>query len=99
MLSLLVIVVGTLMLTMSELGGVSRLQSQGKFFELLFEAVSAFGTVGLSMGATAGLSTVGKLLVTVIMFTGRLGPLVLALSVARRRAPRFTYAEEKVMIG
>jgi len=99
MLSLLVIVVGTLMLTMSELGGVSRLHSQGKFFELLFEAVSAFGTVGLSMGATADLSTAGKLLVTAIMFTGRLGPLVLAVAVARRHAPRFSYAEEKVMIG
>jgi trk system potassium uptake protein TrkH len=99
MLSLLVVVAGTLALTMSELGGVSRLQSQGRFFELLFETVSAFGTVGLSMGATAGLSVAGKLMITAIMFIGRLGPLVLAVAVARRHAPRFSYAEEKVMIG
>jgi trk system potassium uptake protein TrkH len=99
MLSLLVIVAGTLLLTISELGGVSRLQSQGRFFELLFEAVSAFGTVGLSMGATSVLSIAGKLLITGIMFVGRIGPLVLAVAVSRRRAPRFTYAEEKVMIG
>ena len=99
MLGLLVIVAGTLVLTMSELGGVSRLQSQGRFFELLFETVSAFGTVGLSMGATPGLSTAGKLMIAAVMFVGRLGPLVLAVAVARRSSPRYTFAEEKVMIG
>ncbi len=99
MLSLAVIVTGTLLLTMSELGGISRLDSRGAIFELLFETVSAFGTVGLSMGATGSLSAVGKLLITSVMFIGRLGPLVLAVAVSRQRAPRHTYAEEKVMIG
>ncbi len=98
-LSLLVIVSGTLLLTMSELGAVSRLQSQGAFFELFFETVSAFATVGLSMGATEGLSASGKLIVAAVMFIGRLGPLVLAVAVSRKHGPRFTYAEEKVMIG
>lgn len=98
-LSLLVIVSGTLLLTMSELHGVSRLESQGAFFELFFETVSAFATVGLSMGATEGLSAPGKLTVAAVMFIGRLGPLVLAVAVSRKHGPRFTYAEEKVMIG
>jgi trk system potassium uptake protein TrkH len=47
--------------------------------ELLFEAMSALGTVGLSMGITSKLSTYGKLIVTLLMFAGRLGPMTLVL--------------------
>ena len=66
----------------------------------MFEAVSAFGTVGLSTGATALLSQKGKLVVTLLMFIGRLGPLTIAYAFMQPRRPaRYTYAEERVMIG
>jgi len=70
------------------------------FLSLLFEAVSAFGTVGLSTGITAGLTDLGKVLIIVLMFVGRVGPLSLALVVgeAEKRA-RVTYPAGKVLIG
>jgi trk system potassium uptake protein TrkH len=73
--------------------------SRGKFLELLFEVVSAFGTVGLSAGVTAGLSMAGKMILSMVMFVGRLGPLVIAVAVSRGTAPRYYYAEEEIMSG
>jgi len=70
------------------------------FADVLFETVSAFGTVGLSRGITSALTTQGKLCITFLMFAGRLGPLTMAYSflVYRKRA-RYSYPEERVMIG
>jgi trk system potassium uptake protein TrkH len=99
MVSSLVVVAGTLAVLMTELGEVAHSLTRGKFLELLFEVVSAFGTVGLSTGVTAGLTVAGKLIITCVMFVGRLGPLVLAVAVSRRGAPRYFYAEESIMIG
>lgn len=68
--------------------------------EALFEVFSAFGTVGLSMGATAGLTTPGKVVIILTMFIGRVGPLTLLYAMSRRRVRgRFEYAEENVLIG
>lgn len=70
------------------------------FLSLAFEAVSAFGTVGLTVGATPHLDTVGRLLVIVLMFIGRTGPLTFALAVGERPAAgRYSYPEERVMVG
>lgn len=67
---------------------------------LLFEVISAFGTVGMSLGLTPELSTVGKVLISILMFIGRVGPLTLAFALAKgRKELPFTYAEEKMMIG
>jgi trk system potassium uptake protein TrkH len=67
---------------------------------LLFEVVSAFSTVGLSMGATPRLSELGRLIIELMMFVGRLGPLTLVVLLsAREQAPRITYVEEPVLIG
>ncbi len=75
-------------------------ESRGLFLELLFEVVSAFGTVGLSVGITAKLTTLGKLILAVVMFAGRLGPLSIAVALSGREVrSRFQYAEENVMIG
>jgi len=64
------------------------------------EVFSACGTVGLSMGATAGLTTAGKAVIILTMFVGRVGPLTLLYAISRRRARgRFEYAEESVLIG
>ncbi len=99
MISTLVIVPATMALLMTELGEVAHPLGRGKFLELLFEVVSAFGTVGLSTGVTTGLSAGGKLILTIVMFVGRLGPLVIAVAVSRHVAPRYYYAEESIMIG
>jgi trk/ktr system potassium uptake protein len=99
MISMFVVVIGTMLLLMSELGEIPHPFSRGKFLELLFEVVSAFGTVGLSTGGTGGLSVEGKLILTFVMFVGRLGPLAIAIAVSHRRAPSYYYAEEGIMIG
>jgi len=63
----------------------------------LFEAVSAFGTVGLSRGITPYLSDFSKTLIIILMYIGRVGPLTLLYAVAqRRKAVTYSYAEEKV---
>jgi trk system potassium uptake protein TrkH len=96
----LVITVLVILLLLSQLGGSSHVESRGMFLEYLFEAVSAFGTVGLSMGKTWELNAIGKLVIIVLMFVGRLGPLTLAFSIrARETAGRLKYSEEAVMIG
>jgi trk system potassium uptake protein TrkH len=70
------------------------------FVELLFEAISAFGTVGLSTGITPSLSAGGKLVIILLMFLGRVGPLALALAVGVEKGPKpFVYAEENVLVG
>jgi trk system potassium uptake protein TrkH len=54
---------------------VPYFRAQGQFLENLFEATSAFGTVGLSLGITPRLTTGGKLVIIMLMFVGRLGPI------------------------
>jgi trk system potassium uptake protein TrkH len=67
---------------------------------IVFEVVSAFSTTGLSTGITPELSTPGKLLITFTMFIGRIGPLTLALALARNAQARaLELPEERVMIG
>lgn len=67
---------------------------------VLFETVSAFGTVGLSTGITAQLPTTGHLLLTGLMFLGRLGPLTLGAALALRSRPqRFSYPPERPIVG
>jgi trk system potassium uptake protein len=67
---------------------------------IFFEVVSAFSTCGLSTGITADLSATGKLVIVVVMFVGRIGPLTFALAMASeaRRVP-IRLATERVMIG
>lgn len=70
------------------------------FKSLMFEVVSAFGTVGLSLGITAELSSIGKVLITMLMYFGRIGPLTAAMIVGERMIrARFRYPEERVMVG
>lgn len=70
------------------------------FSELLFETVSAFGTVGLSLGATPNLSAAGKVIIIMVMLFGRLGPMTIALAVSGRLYEKgYAYPEEKIMVG
>ena len=66
----------------------------------LFEVTSAFGTVGLSLDTTPNLSTFGKLLISLIMFLGRVGSITFIVALAaRQRTPRYKYPEEEIAIG
>lgn len=69
------------------------------FLTILFEVVSAFGTVGLSMGITSSLTTIGKLVIVVIMFVGKLGPLTLAFSLAQTKDDIIQYPPEDILTG
>ncbi|MGG3451823.1 TrkH family potassium uptake protein [Domibacillus aminovorans] len=89
--SFLVIIV-TMLLSITEKGH--------DFIMYLFEATSAFGTVGLSMGLTPELSPIGRVLIIFTMFAGRLGPLTIAFAIAMRRKPdAFRHPKGKIMIG
>jgi len=67
--------------------------------DLIFEQVSAFGTVGLSTGLTPELSITGKLWICATMFVGRTGPLTVALWMFSRDITKISYPRGKVMIG
>ncbi len=76
-----------------------------KYLHSVFEVTSAFGTVGLSLGDqgvrsfTALFNPTGKIIIILLMFVGRLGPLTLAFALTRQVKERFRYPEGKVMIG
>ena len=75
-------------------------ESRGHFIKLVFETISAFGTVGLSMGVTSQLTTTGRLFIILLMFIGRLGPLTMAVALTRRKpVGRFRYAKGEIMVG
>lgn len=91
-IGLFIVVIVTMILSITDRGH--------NFIMYLFEAVSAFGTVGLSMGLTPDLSPLGKILIVLTMFAGRLGPLTIALAITmRRRKDSFHYPEGKILIG
>lgn len=69
------------------------------FLKLLFEVISAFGTVGLSMGITGDLSNFGKIIIVFTMFFGKLGPLTLAFSLAKPQQEKVRYPSEDILTG
>ncbi|MEK3883543.1 TrkH family potassium uptake protein [Paenibacillus sp. PL2-23] len=96
-LSVIIISLG-LVLTVSFL--LSITEAGQPFLSLLFEATSAFATVGMTIGVTPELSPIGKIIIICTMFAGRLGPLTLAYALAsRQRDSKIGYPEEKVLIG
>lgn len=98
--STLIVVIFTMLILVAEIPEVSHLETRGKFLEYMFEVASAFGTVGLSTGVTSELTRLGKILITLLMFIGRLGPLTVALAVqGREERPRFKYVQDSVLVG
>lgn len=75
------------------------LEPQFTFLQLLFEVVSAFGTVGLSTGITPALSIAGKAVIILVMFTGRVGAFTLISMWVDRATPNARYSEETITIG
>ncbi|MFP4347209.1 MAG: TrkH family potassium uptake protein [Desulfococcaceae bacterium] len=87
-----------LLLTLPQ--GLAQGVGHGRFLTYLFETVSAFGTVGLSMGVTGELNTGGKSLIIIMMLIGRVGVLTFSYVIAGDGARNgIEYAEENVMIG
>ncbi len=73
---------------------------KGLFLDALFESVSAFGTVGLSLGITPKLTAFGKIVTMLTMLAGRLGPITLVYALRREGSrARFSYPVERVMVG
>lgn len=78
-----------------------KLEPNQSLLTLLFEVVSAFGTVGLSLGATTQLSVPGKLAISILMYIGRVGPLTMVLAVGEsmNKTGNYEYPDGRVMIG
>ncbi|MEC1156229.1 TrkH family potassium uptake protein [Cytobacillus horneckiae] len=92
MCGLAIVIVVTFILSITEKGQ--------NFIVYLFEATSAFGTVGLSMGLTPELSPIGRVLIIFTMFAGRLGPITLGFAIAKRRKKEaYRHPKGNIMIG
>ncbi len=91
------VALGVFALTTTEHFGVGN----GVFLTRMFEAVSAFNTVGLSMGLTSDMSAGGRVVTILLMFLGRVGPVTFATALVVRRATKshFRYAYEDVIVG
>lgn len=95
------LVVVTMAFSVVLIGTLGICMVEGERFPLsyvLFESVSAFATVGLSCGITPDLQSGSKLLLMLMMFIGRLGPLTIASSI-RFKDQQLSYIEEKILIG
>jgi trk system potassium uptake protein len=80
--------------------GLLLITERHSFHSLLFEAVSAFGTVGLSMDLTPNLTIIGKVLVIILMYIGRTGPLTMALAIGEGHgAAQYRLPSESVLVG
>ena len=72
------------------------------FIDLFFEVVSAFGTVGLSLNVTARLSTIGKIIISIMMIIGRLGPITISVALFKKnkeKTEEMVYPSGNVLIG
>jgi len=98
--SVLLVCGATIVLSISERWGLPKTQIQPTLLAIGFEVVSAFATAGLSMGLTPHLSLVGKYVIIILMFIGRLGPLVFVgvLSTIKRRVA-YSRPDSDLLIG
>ncbi|MGY9048163.1 MAG: TrkH family potassium uptake protein [Rhodobacterales bacterium] len=88
--SILIVFVGLFVVSISH---------DGSFIALAFEVTSAFGTVGLSMGTTTELDTIGRVVIMCVMFLGRVGPLTLGFFLARHTVPKVRYPQGQIFLG
>ena len=93
-ISLTLLAFDVLLLSLTEQGA--------QLIEIIYESTSAFGTVGLSLGFTPRLSSIGKVIIILTMYAGRVGPLTLAIAFAHRQLKNdagIKYPEDKVLVG
>lgn len=87
-----IVVLGTLILAVTEPGFSLEY--------ILYEVTSAFATVGLTLGLTPYLSVIGKIIIIITMYLGRVGPMTVVLALANRKKPSaYKYPEDKILIG
>ena len=92
MISFSLVVVVTMLLCIT--------QPKEQFIDLLYEATSAFATVGLTTGVTQRLNFIGKIIIMITMYFGRVGPLTVALALTNKRKNKgYRYPETKILIG
>lgn len=92
-LSSALVIFSSLLITINE---------QGKFLylDILYEIVSAFGTVGISRGITANLSALSKIVLIILMYLGRVGAATLGIGILNRKTKKHTrYSEGKIIVG
>ncbi|WP_244835311.1 TrkH family potassium uptake protein [Clostridium sp. BJN0001] len=88
----------TLVLTVAMV--LSITEKNEPFINLLYEATSAFGTVGITTGVTQHLSIVGKIIIIITMYFGRVGPITVILAfISRKKKTGYKYPEAKILIG
>ena len=91
-LGLTIVVIGVVILSINEIGAT--------FEEIVYEVLSAFGTVGLTMGITPGLQSISKVTLILIMYMGRVGPLTVMLALSNKQEKiNIKYPEGKLLIG
>lgn len=91
-LGLTIVVIGVMILSINEIGAT--------FEEIVYEVLSAFGTVGLTMGITPGLQSISKVTLILIMYMGRVGPLTVMLALSNKQEKiNIKYPEGKLLIG
>ncbi|XZN90024.1 MAG: TrkH family potassium uptake protein [Microcoleus sp.] len=94
------VVFGSLMVVIVSATLVELVNPELEFIQVLFEAVSAFATVGLSTGITAKISAIGKLILIATMYIGRVGVLLLmSAAVGDPKPTTFKYPEESLLVG
>ena len=94
-LGLGIVIVVTMVLSITEPPNIP-------FEYFLYEATSAFATVGLTLGLTTKLTILGKVIISLTMYAGRVGPLTIILALAKRRNGKsgtIKYPEDKILIG
>lgn len=91
LLSIAAVAVGVMIITSTSAVALER---------VIFEVISAFATVGLSMDITADLAPIGQCVLIALMFAGRVGTITIATGLAlRQRTTPFTYPEERPIVG
>lgn len=109
-ISIFIILISTIILLVSELSlqeenltDLATKTTELSLMDLLFETVSAFATVGLSLNVTAKLSTVGKIVISLLMIIGRLGPITISVALFKKdkekRENELVYPKGNILIG
>ncbi|MEG0266110.1 MAG: potassium transporter TrkG [Bacilli bacterium] len=94
----IVLFLGLIIVCLSTLS-LCTIESDINFIDLMFESVSAFGTVGLSTGITSTLKVGSKITIMIVMFFGRVGPLTLLSVWSKKGKKHVNYPEENILIG
>ncbi len=100
LLSIGIVAAAFFLLLLTDMGNGTGTPDHSRFLRLLFETISAFGTVGLSMGATSALNPLGKLIIIAVMVIGRVGVPTFAYIITGPVSKKgLEYAQENLMIG